>query len=96
MNVEPYRCNHKIKVIAIIQYACAYDCFFLHFSTNLLSVPQGYPEGSHYSDHEGLSSPFISSGVAGKMVLNFLQIIILMLRQQLLDNFQNIPLFSFK
>uniref|UniRef100_A0A8C4EBU6 Transcription factor E2-alpha n=1 Tax=Dicentrarchus labrax TaxID=13489 RepID=A0A8C4EBU6_DICLA len=35
----------------------------------VLGVPlflQGYPEGSHYSEHEGLSSPFISSGVAGK------------------------------
>ncbi|XP_062279542.1 transcription factor 3b isoform X3 [Scomber scombrus] len=27
---------------------------------------QGYGEGSHYSEHEGLSSPFISSGIAGK------------------------------
>lgn len=53
--------------------------FFLHFPTHLLSVPQGYPEGSHYSEHEGLSSPFISSGVAGKVVLIFFQIIILML-----------------
>lgn len=26
---------------------------------------QGYGEGSHYSEHEGLSSPFISTGVAG-------------------------------
>uniref|UniRef100_A0A671WMJ9 Transcription factor E2-alpha n=1 Tax=Sparus aurata TaxID=8175 RepID=A0A671WMJ9_SPAAU len=26
----------------------------------------GYAEGSHYNEHEGLSSPFISSGVAGK------------------------------
>lgn len=26
---------------------------------------QGYGEGSHYSEHEGLSSPFISSGIAG-------------------------------
>ncbi|CAF92364.1 unnamed protein product, partial [Tetraodon nigroviridis] len=31
-----------------------------------LAQHAGYPEGSHYSDHEGLSSPFISSGVAGK------------------------------
>lgn len=46
---------------------------------HLLSVSQGYPEGSHYSDHEGLSSPFISSGVAGKIVLHFLKSIILML-----------------
>uniref|UniRef100_A0A8P4GSY8 Transcription factor E2-alpha n=1 Tax=Dicentrarchus labrax TaxID=13489 RepID=A0A8P4GSY8_DICLA len=30
------------------------------------SQGRGYPEGSHYSEHEGLSSPFISSGVAGK------------------------------
>uniref|UniRef100_A0AAX7TVQ3 Transcription factor E2-alpha n=1 Tax=Astatotilapia calliptera TaxID=8154 RepID=A0AAX7TVQ3_ASTCA len=28
--------------------------------------PQGYGEGSHYSEHEALSSPFISSGIAGK------------------------------
>ncbi|XP_041647136.1 transcription factor 3b isoform X3 [Cheilinus undulatus] len=27
---------------------------------------QGYPEGSHFSEHEGLSSPFISSGIPGK------------------------------
>ncbi|XP_034737926.1 transcription factor 3b isoform X10 [Etheostoma cragini] len=30
------------------------------------SQGRGYVEGSHYSEHEGLSSPFISSGVAGK------------------------------
>ncbi|TMS19943.1 Transcription factor E2-alpha [Larimichthys crocea] len=30
------------------------------------SQGRGYAEGSHYNDHEGLSSPFISSGVAGK------------------------------
>ncbi|XP_073332122.1 transcription factor 3b isoform X5 [Pagrus major] len=30
------------------------------------SQGRGYAEGSHYSEHEGLSSPFISSGVAGK------------------------------
>uniref|UniRef100_A0A674NYB9 Transcription factor E2-alpha n=1 Tax=Takifugu rubripes TaxID=31033 RepID=A0A674NYB9_TAKRU len=30
------------------------------------SQGRGYPEGSHYSEHESLSSPFISSGVAGK------------------------------
>uniref|UniRef100_A0A8C9YUI8 Transcription factor E2-alpha n=1 Tax=Sander lucioperca TaxID=283035 RepID=A0A8C9YUI8_SANLU len=29
------------------------------------SQGRGYGEGSHYSEHEGLSSPFISSGVAG-------------------------------
>uniref|UniRef100_A0A8C4EA56 Transcription factor E2-alpha n=1 Tax=Dicentrarchus labrax TaxID=13489 RepID=A0A8C4EA56_DICLA len=29
------------------------------------SQGRGYPEGSHYSEHEGLSSPFISSGVPG-------------------------------
>ncbi|XP_056894317.1 transcription factor 3b isoform X4 [Takifugu flavidus] len=28
------------------------------------SQGRGYPEGSHYSEHESLSSPFISSGVA--------------------------------
>ncbi|XP_008305282.1 transcription factor 3b isoform X2 [Cynoglossus semilaevis] len=27
---------------------------------------RGYAEGSHYSEHEGLSSPFISSGITGK------------------------------
>ncbi|XP_071764427.1 transcription factor 3b isoform X4 [Centroberyx gerrardi] len=27
---------------------------------------RGYGEGSHYSEHEGLSSPFLSSGIAGK------------------------------
>uniref|UniRef100_A0A672YLC9 Transcription factor E2-alpha n=1 Tax=Sphaeramia orbicularis TaxID=375764 RepID=A0A672YLC9_9TELE len=27
---------------------------------------QGYGEGSHYNEHEGLSSPFLSSGIAGK------------------------------
>ncbi|XP_075895534.1 transcription factor 3b isoform X3 [Nelusetta ayraudi] len=30
------------------------------------SQGRGYAEGSHYNEHEGLSSPFISSGVAGK------------------------------
>ncbi|XP_041863075.1 transcription factor 3b isoform X3 [Melanotaenia boesemani] len=30
------------------------------------SQGRGYGEGSHFSEHEGLSSPFISSGIAGK------------------------------
>ncbi|XP_034385814.1 transcription factor 3b isoform X14 [Cyclopterus lumpus] len=30
------------------------------------SQGRGYGEGSHYNEHEGLSSPFISAGVAGK------------------------------
>ncbi|XP_023263804.1 transcription factor E2-alpha-like isoform X9 [Seriola lalandi dorsalis] len=30
------------------------------------SQGRGYGEGSHYNEHEGLSSPFISSGIAGK------------------------------
>ncbi|XP_070687904.1 transcription factor 3b isoform X3 [Pempheris klunzingeri] len=30
------------------------------------SQGRGYAEGSHYSEHEGLSSPFISSGITGK------------------------------
>ncbi|XP_067370672.1 transcription factor 3b isoform X3 [Channa argus] len=30
------------------------------------SQGRGYGEGSHYSEHEGLSSPFVSSGIAGK------------------------------
>ncbi|XP_061681016.1 transcription factor 3b isoform X2 [Syngnathoides biaculeatus] len=30
------------------------------------SQGRGYGEGSHYSEHEGLASPFISSGIAGK------------------------------
>ncbi|XP_012774973.1 transcription factor 3b isoform X2 [Maylandia zebra] len=30
------------------------------------SQGRGYGEGSHYSEHEALSSPFISSGIAGK------------------------------
>ncbi|XP_035502873.1 transcription factor 3b isoform X2 [Scophthalmus maximus] len=35
---------------------------------NSPSFSQGraYGEGSHYNEHEGLSSPFISSGIAGK------------------------------
>lgn len=48
-------------------------CMCIYDSTHLLSVLQGYPEGSHYSEHEGLSSPFISSGVAGKVALIFLK-----------------------
>ncbi|XP_044056598.1 transcription factor 3b isoform X4 [Siniperca chuatsi] len=35
-------------------------------SSPSFSQGRGYAEGSHYSEHEGLSSPFISSGVAGK------------------------------
>uniref|UniRef100_A0A3Q3IZJ3 Transcription factor E2-alpha n=1 Tax=Monopterus albus TaxID=43700 RepID=A0A3Q3IZJ3_MONAL len=31
------------------------------------SQGRGYVEGSHYSEHEGLSSPFISSGIAGML-----------------------------
>ncbi|XP_054644886.1 transcription factor 3b isoform X1 [Dunckerocampus dactyliophorus] len=30
------------------------------------SQGRGYGEGAHYSEHEGLSSPFINSGIAGK------------------------------
>ncbi|KAL6107743.1 tcf3 [Pungitius sinensis] len=30
------------------------------------SQGRGYVEGSHYNEHEGLSSPFVSAGVAGK------------------------------
>ncbi|XP_061744718.1 transcription factor E2-alpha-like isoform X3 [Nerophis ophidion] len=30
------------------------------------SQGRGYGEGTHYSEHESLSSPFISSGIAGK------------------------------
>ncbi|XP_077573821.1 transcription factor 3b isoform X6 [Stigmatopora nigra] len=30
------------------------------------SQGRGYGEGSHYSEHEGLASPFISSGIPGK------------------------------
>uniref|UniRef100_UPI0037E8DEEB transcription factor 3b isoform X5 n=1 Tax=Semicossyphus pulcher TaxID=241346 RepID=UPI0037E8DEEB len=30
------------------------------------SQGRGYAEGSHFSEHEGLSSPFISSGIPGK------------------------------
>ncbi|XP_061833886.1 transcription factor 3b isoform X1 [Nerophis lumbriciformis] len=30
------------------------------------SQGRGYGEGAHYSEHESLSSPFISSGIAGK------------------------------
>lgn len=26
---------------------------------------QSYSEGSHYSEHDGLSSPFLSSGIGG-------------------------------
>lgn len=41
---------------------------FLIFSVFL----QGYAEGSHYNEHEDLSSPFISSGVAGMFYFGFL------------------------
>ncbi|XP_076009135.1 transcription factor 3b isoform X2 [Genypterus blacodes] len=30
------------------------------------SQGRGYGEGSHYNEHEGLSSPFLSTGIAGK------------------------------
>ncbi|XP_042561227.1 transcription factor 3b isoform X3 [Clupea harengus] len=30
------------------------------------SQGRGYGDGSHYSEHDGLSSPFLSSGIAGK------------------------------
>lgn len=53
--------------------------FFLQILFFFYNFPQGYPEGSHYSEHESLSSPFISSGVAGKMVLKFTVITILKL-----------------
>lgn len=78
---------------------CAYGwivffCFL--FPTNLVffyNFPQGYPEGSHYSEHESLSSPFISSGVAGKMVLKFTVITILKLWQKLLGRLKNVFLY---
>ncbi|XP_023125060.1 transcription factor 3b isoform X3 [Amphiprion ocellaris] len=35
-------------------------------SSPSFSQGRGYGEGSHYNEHEGLSSPFISSGIAGK------------------------------
>ncbi|XP_062250852.1 transcription factor 3b isoform X8 [Platichthys flesus] len=35
-------------------------------NSSSFSQGRGYGEGSHYSEHEGLSSPFISSGIAGK------------------------------
>uniref|UniRef100_A0A669C0T0 Transcription factor E2-alpha n=1 Tax=Oreochromis niloticus TaxID=8128 RepID=A0A669C0T0_ORENI len=34
------------------------------------SQGRGYGEGSHYSEHEALSSPFISSGIAGMFLLS--------------------------
>uniref|UniRef100_A0A4W6CL61 Transcription factor E2-alpha n=1 Tax=Lates calcarifer TaxID=8187 RepID=A0A4W6CL61_LATCA len=36
------------------------------------SQGRGYGEGSHYNEHEGLSSPFISSGIAVKPCLSVL------------------------
>lgn len=45
-------------------------CFYLHLFAQVVLCAlflQGYAEGSHYSEHEGLSSPFISSGVAGML-----------------------------
>lgn len=55
-------------------------CFCLHVLfffkiTHVLCVPlfpQGYAEGSHYNEHEGLASPFISSGIAGVCFFFFL------------------------
>ncbi|XP_029906397.1 transcription factor 3b isoform X4 [Myripristis murdjan] len=35
-------------------------------SSPSFSQGRGYGEGSHYNEHEGLSSPFLSSGIAGK------------------------------
>lgn len=65
---------------------CAYGWIVFLFPFSYKSIVfynflQGYPEGSHYSEHESLSSPFISSGVAGKMVLKFTVITILKLWQ---------------
>lgn len=34
-------------------------------------VLQAYGEGSHYNEHEGLSSPFISSGITGSFSFYF-------------------------
>lgn len=42
--------------------------FFFFKVSNVVLFPllwQGYGEGPHYNEHEGLSSPFISAGVAG-------------------------------
>ncbi|XP_051930745.1 transcription factor 3b isoform X1 [Hippocampus zosterae] len=35
-------------------------------SSPSFSQGRGYGEGSHYSEHEGLASPFLNSGIAGK------------------------------
>lgn len=46
------------------------SCLVLHVPL----IPQGYGEGSHYSEHEALSSPFISSGIAGRFLNPFLKL----------------------
>uniref|UniRef100_A0A667WTI1 Transcription factor E2-alpha n=1 Tax=Myripristis murdjan TaxID=586833 RepID=A0A667WTI1_9TELE len=37
-------------------------------SSPSFSQGRGYGEGSHYNEHEGLSSPFLSSGIAGMRI----------------------------
>uniref|UniRef100_A0A8C6T3E3 Transcription factor E2-alpha n=1 Tax=Neogobius melanostomus TaxID=47308 RepID=A0A8C6T3E3_9GOBI len=41
-------------------------CIFIYFRSLFYSSENGYAEGSHYSEHEALSSPFLSSGIPGK------------------------------
>ncbi len=53
-------------VCPMLEPAFLFTFFFAHIVLCALFL-QGYAEGSHYNEHEGLSSPFISSGVAGML-----------------------------
>lgn len=59
-----WRCAFHPHVIYFV--FCKGGHVFHSFFFFLLIFPlQGYGEGSHFSEHESLSSPFISSGITG-------------------------------
>uniref|UniRef100_A0A669CG37 Transcription factor E2-alpha n=1 Tax=Oreochromis niloticus TaxID=8128 RepID=A0A669CG37_ORENI len=61
--------KNRTMTLASTQFGGSGKLFGLVSHCLVLCVPlfpQGYGEGSHYSEHEALSSPFISSGIAGK------------------------------
>lgn len=58
------------RVVNVDLLVCCLHFLRICFYVSYVSMfPQGYAEGSHYNEHEGLSSPFISSGVASMICL---------------------------
>uniref|UniRef100_A0A672IYT7 Transcription factor E2-alpha n=1 Tax=Salarias fasciatus TaxID=181472 RepID=A0A672IYT7_SALFA len=58
--------KNRTMTLASTQFSGSGKTSDLHVGLHLTFFTQNYGEGSHYNEHEGLSSPFISSGIAGK------------------------------